>query len=282
MIVSRRKPGGVTMSKSQSKLQWHLSRGDEASRLITERELQLLIELGQLKDSDRLWKPGQIGWQRVDAIPGVLAPSALPQEKIKSSTAARRIMGAILLAQERAKWLRIVFQVGRARFVAFCRIQFELFNARAQKGAEHLQQGVDRTKGLRWIYQPGGIAILMGLTLLFGALNFAIQGFAVEAEPALQDFHEASLDAHPAALTNCPQPKKETMESASNVGTFAGFALLTDSNEISQADSIALEPVPLPTRKPAKASSDKPSTRSSREHKPIRFGTLGFAYDPQN
>jgi hypothetical protein len=268
------------MSKSQSGLRWHLSRGDEPSRLIAELELQLL-KLGELKDSDLLWKPDQIGWQRADLIPGVLAPPALPEHKIKARTAARRITAAILLAQERAKWLRMVFQVGRTGFVDVCRIQFELFNARAQKGAEHLQQAVNRTKGFRWNYQPGGIAILLGLMLVSGMLNFAIQGFAV-ADPASQNFHEASLDAHPAGLMNCPQPKKEVMDSAGNADTFAGFALLTDSNEMSEAESIPLEPVPLPTRKPEKATPDKPSTRSSREHKPMRFGTLGFAYDPQN
>lgn len=282
MIVSSARLGGVTMSKSQSELRWHLSRGDEPSRLITERELQLLIELGELKDSDLLWKPGQIGWQRADVIPGVLAPPELPEEGTKSSTAARRLRGALLLAQQRTKWLRIVLRRGRARFVAFCGRQFELFTARAQKGAEHLQRAVDRTKGLRWPYQPSGIAILLGLTLLFGTLHFAIQGFAVEAEPASHDFHEASLDALPAGLMNCPQPKKELMDRASNAGTFAGFALLTDSNEISEAESLPQEPVPLPTRKPEKVTSEKTSTRASREHKAMRFGTVGFAYDPQN
>jgi hypothetical protein len=269
------------MSKSQAELRWHLSRGAERSRLITDRELQLLVGLGELKDSDLLWKPGQIGWRRADAIPGVLAPPALPEEEINSSTAASG-QSAMLLAHAWVTRLGIVFQIRRARFVAFCRIQFERFNARAQKVAGQLQQAVDRTKCLRWIFQPGAIAILLGLTLLFGILNFAIQGFAVEAEPASRDYHEASLNAHPAGVVSCPQPKEEVQEGANNAGSFAGFVLSTDSSEISEAESIPQDPVPLPTRKPERVSADKKSLRASREHKTLRFGAMGFAYDPQN
>jgi hypothetical protein len=138
MIVSH--TWEITMSKSQPELRWHLSRGDEPSRLITERELQLLAELGQLKETDLLWKPGLKGWQSADAIPGVLVPPALPKESI--SRLAQAPAGTWRLDRPveifrawtatTAKRLAIIFTDRCAKFAASCRMLFELFQGHAE------------------------------------------------------------------------------------------------------------------------------------------------------
>jgi hypothetical protein len=271
------------MSKSRSELRWHLSRGDEPSCLITERELQQLAELGQLKETDLLWKPGLVGWQRADLIPGVLTPPLLPAQKMERigralfAGATRHINSATAATLAWTKRVAGTLQVMRARSAKFYKMQFDSLDANARRVAETLHQTIARTKSLRWIDQPGStIAILLGLTLIFGTLNFAMQGFAVEAE-------ESSLIRRGEAIS-CPQPKRdsEINHSANNADIFAGFALLTDSIAISETDLNPIEPMPLPTRKPAKASVGKTDMRAARESRPMRFGTLGFAYDPQN
>jgi hypothetical protein len=293
MIISH--TWGITMSKSQSELRWHLSRGDEPSRLITECELQLLAELGQLKETDLLWKPGLKGWQPADAIPGVLIPPALPKEGVEPTARlsrvpadSRRLDGALEIARawtaKAAKHLSIFLRVRRPQFAASCRKLFELFQAHQRKANARLQQAIAGTKVLRWIDHRGGIAVLLGLTLLFGTLNFAMRGFAVEAEPVSKDFREASLVTRSGALSTCPQPKQssEDDESTSKADIFAGFALLTESDAESGSVSNPVVAVPLPTRKPSKAGDERTATRAAREPKPMRFGTVGFAYDPQH
>jgi hypothetical protein len=275
---------GATMSKSQSELRWHLSRGDEPSCLLTECELQHLTELGQLRDTDLLWKPGLHGWLRADAIPGILTPPALPEERVKpiaasSLTAAKQL--AVDAVGNTRSWTKHFLTALRLRYAplaASCRNQFEILDARARTTADQLQKAIASTKALRWMEQPGSIAILLGLTLVFGTLNFAMQGLTVEAA------EEVSPITHSAELMHCPQPKSgfETNRSASAADTFAGFALLTDPGVTSEPDSNPTEPVPLPMKKPAKASVDKSAYRAAREPKPMRFGTVGFAYDPQN
>jgi len=269
------------MSKSRSELRWHLSRGDEPSCLITECELQQLVELGQLKETDLLWKPGLVGWRRADTIPGVLAPPVLPAQKAERidralfAGAMQQINRATASTLAWTKRVPRTLQVTRVRSVKFCKTQFDSLDAKVGRFAETLQQTIARTKPLRWIDRPGIIAILLGLALVLGTLNFAMQGFAVEAE-------EASVIPK-GELASCPQPKRdsEISHSTSNADTFMGFALLTDAVAISETDLNPTEPVPLPTRKPAKASVGKTAMRVAREPRPMRFGTLGFAYDPQ-
>ncbi len=270
------------MSKFLSELRWHLSRGDEPSCLITERELQQLAELGQLKETDLLWKPGLVGWRRADSIPGVLTPPSLPVRKAERlgralfAGAMRHINRATASILAWTKRLPRTLKVTRLRTARYCKAKFDSFVATVSRGAESLNQRIARTKSLHWIDQPASIVILLGLTVIFGTLNFAMQGFAVEAEE--------SSRIRGGKAASCPQPKRdfEINRSASSAHTFMGFALLTDSIAIAETDLTPTEPVPLPTRKPAKVSVGKTATRAAREPRPMRFGTLGFAYDPQN
>lgn len=271
------------MSKSQSELRWHLSRGDEPSCLLTEQELQRLAELGQLRETDLLWKPGLHGWRRADAIPGVLTPPALPEEGVKPfarsllTAATRRLKAAGNNAHAWTKRLLVALRISYRRLAASSRKKFEILDTYARKAAEYLHQRIARTKALRWIEQPGGIAILLGLTLFFGTLNLVMQGLSVEAE-------EASPIIRSTQLMHCPQPKSgfEISPSASNTDIFAGFALLTDPGVPSELDANPIENVPLPMRKPQKAGIEKSAYRAVRQPKPMRFGTVGFAYNPQN
>ena len=270
------------MSKSRSELRWHLSRGDEPSCLITEQELHQLAELGQLKETDLLWKPGLIGWRRADAIPGILTPP-LPEESDEPITrasvaaAVRRMKGMAEFALVRTTHTFAAFQILCARSATFCKTKFEVLDTHARSAAEHLHQALGRTRALGWIDRPGGIAILLGLTLIFGTLNFVIQGFTVEPD-------EASAATSTDKAISCPQLNRssEINHTASSADTFAGFALLTDFSGASEPDSSPVETVPLPTRKPANVSVGKSATRTARAPKQMRFGTLGFAYDPQN
>jgi hypothetical protein len=57
---------------------WQLKRGQTVYKRISDRELLLLVELGHLKPSDLLRKPGLGGWKSAEVLSGVITtPSGL-------------------------------------------------------------------------------------------------------------------------------------------------------------------------------------------------------------
>jgi hypothetical protein len=271
---------------------WHLSRGNEKHGPISDRELLLLAELGQLRDDDLLWRPGFDGWRTANSLPGVLNPPPLPNG---ARTAFRLRLDKIY------RWLD--GRVGEALAIA------DDWSKSIQLWVRDVYSHIKQAK-----FDRGTFASRVQYPQLLAGLLFAVVGvcaldmarhssFATSSEAALKDSGSPELAsttlnstaADAVILLPSEQPLLETTASDQPIHDDAGASSVIDpqpsheivsvgdSSSVVPSNSVLLEPstpIPLPVKKPAKPINSM-STAQAPRPKPMRFGTIGFNYSDQ-
>jgi hypothetical protein len=271
---------------------WHLSRGNEKHGPISDRELLLLAELGQLRGDDLLWRPGFDGWRTANSLPGVLSPPPLPS----AARAAFR-----LSLDKNCHWLV-------ARWAALPTLAKD-WSRSIQLWVRDVYMRIKQAK-----FDRGTFASDVRYPQLLVGLLLAVVGvcaldmtrhssFATSSEAAPQDsglpelasttLNSTSADAvislpseQPAAeMTATDQPIHDNAHASSVIDPQPSHEIVSvgDSSSAAPSSSVLLEPstpIPLPTKKPAKPITNV-STKQAPRPKPVRFGTIGFNYSDQ-
>jgi hypothetical protein len=89
---------------------WHLRRGEKLYGRVSDQELRLLVEIGQLKSDDLLWRSGFGGWKSAESVPGVLVPAQLPPVHSLSAQ-----LSAKITPLSSAAWRWVIRSQGDAR-----------------------------------------------------------------------------------------------------------------------------------------------------------------------
>jgi hypothetical protein len=269
---------------------WHLSRGNEKHGPISDRELRLLAELGQLRGDDLLWRPGFDGWKAANCLPGVLSPPPVRS----NARAGFRLMLDKIRHRLAARWVELP-------------VRAKDWSGSVQLGVRNVYMRVKQAK-----FDRGAFASDLRYRQLLAGLLFAVIGvcaldmaryssFATSSEAAAQDSGLAeqasttlkSTSADAVILLPSEQPLLATIASDQSIHDSADATLvidpkpsaeivsIDDSSSAEPSSSVLSEPatqVPLPTKKPAKPVQSQ--TQTPRP-KPMRFGTIGFNYSDQ-
>lgn len=302
-------------SQSDPAVNWHLSRGPEHLTVISDQALRALAALGKLHADDLLWRPGFKSWISAQSVPGLLGPPPLPTKRSDQTLAEaswlvsyddldfrrlRRIstsiqrdligwcQGVLLLGRDRLRLYRFLARIYRRkanRFLTWAVLRFETLLSRA----EH----------------PRVLAGILAGWVLVGTIDILTHESEADAQlaPKNVDYSQPRSCTTTAAVSPNPNYSTSSIERdvagdlAFNIVNFQfaeGVHPVTDviSKATSHSDPAeqeeALKPIPLPTRKPAslpkpvnvtwKAQRVSQAARRGEQPKPLRFGTIGFAY----
>jgi len=308
------------MVRAESGFAWHLKRGQKIYSSISHRELRLLAELGHLQPDDLLWRPGLGSWISVSSAPGVppLLPSRDSQTKqwdltkigalfwtrisALFSAASNDFYKLILSTRQHAPsikgWLQLAINRVVSHWTAFNLIEV-----------------------LRHVRPKGIAAGLLVTAVFVGALDFAIKSSSATGNktqisnsvvPKFQDRPSTAL-AGPRPIWTNPSPSKPTLDlteaevfNVSNGHPTGGFVLASNQTSESETESVAQVPgptpvfqsvagteaVPLPTKKPDRSFVKEAQPNAAtlkriaqrpkgREPKSMRFGIIGYNYNPQ-
>ena len=304
---------------------WQLKRGQTVYKRISDRELLLLVELGHLKPSDLLRKPGLGGWKSAEALSGVITtpqrPSGLSFIAQAYAVQTKALLAAALEAVIRSQVKVTLIAKHHVRS-----LNFSVLRSYPPWGKKFdLANVLPRVRGQ--------IGLLIALVFLGSTGVAVLASFAISAKnpiehtlaTKLQDRQTAALvpdTARPTKISNFPElqpavappasqlvsnrlasesaapksPSVSQSESTAQTKLAANPPSLPTSESIAQTDPIfnlpsasqsapQTEPVPMPTRKPARPSTKAPKQitqrQGPRERKAMRFGSIGYNYDPQ-
>ena len=272
---------------------WHLSRGNEKHGPISDRELLLLAELGQLRGDDLLWRPGFDGWRVASSFPGVLSPPPLPSgagaafrlrlDKIHHWFVARwGEFWALAKEWSRSIQLRVhdvYTHIKQAKFdqgafagrVQYSRLLTGLLLAVVVVCALDMARHSSFATNSQAAPQDSGLPELANVTLNSTAAD------AVISPPSTE---QTALDE-----TSGDQTTNDSADRSSVIDPERSDGLVSMATPISEppSTSVALEPstpIPLPTKKPAKPIKSV-NTAQPPGPKLMRFGTIGFNYSDQ-
>ena len=305
------------MVRAEARFAWYLKRGPKIYSSISHRELRLLAELGHLRSDDLIWRPGLGSWTSVSSVPDVpplLRDSQMKQWDLKKIgalfwtrmsalflAASNDFYRLILSTRQHAPSIKGRLRIAYNRVASYCRA-FNLI-------------GVIRR------VRPEGIAAgLLVMAVFVGALDSAMKSssatvnkvqIANSVAPKFQDRPSTALAGPRPLWTNPSQlgPALDLTEAevfnVSNGHPTGGFVL--SSNQISESETelvaqalspsqfqsmAGTEAVPLPTKKPDRSfvKETQPNAATlkriakrprGRESKSMRFGIIGYNYNPQ-
>jgi hypothetical protein len=254
------------MVRAEAGFAWHLKRGQQIYSSISHRELRLLAELGHLRPDDLLWRPGLGSWTSVSSVPGV-PPRG---------------------------WLQLAYNRVGSNWRAFNLIE------------------------VRRHVRPQGIAaVLLVMAVFVGAIDFAMKSSSATVNKAqiansvAPKFQDRPSTAGPRALWTNPSQLKPALHrteaevfNISNGHPTGGFVLASNPKSKTESVAQALSPsqvfqsvagteaVPLPTKKPDRSFVKEAQPNAAtlkriakrprgRESKSMRFGIIGYNYNPQ-
>jgi hypothetical protein len=299
------------MVRAEARFAWHLKRGQKIYSSISHRELRLLAELGHLRPDDLLWRPGLSSWTSVSSVPGV--PPLLPHSQTKQWLFWTRMSAPFLAASN--DFCRLILSTRQHAPSIKARLQLA-YNQVASHWRAFNLIGV-----LRHVRPEGIAAGLLVMAVFVGALDFAMKSssatvnkaqIANSVAPKFQDPPSTAL-AGPRPLWSNPSHLKPALDlteaevfNVSNGHPTGGFVLASNQTSESETESVAqalrpsqvfqsvagTEAVPLPTKKPDRSfvKEAQPSAATlkriakrprGRESKSMRFGIIGYNYNPQ-
>jgi hypothetical protein len=305
------------MDRAEARFAWHLKRGQKIYSSISHRELRLLAELGHLRPDDLLWRPGLSSWTSVSSVPGV--PPLLPRQTTqwdltKISALFWTRMSALFLAVSN-DFDRLILSTRQHAPSIKGRLQLAYNRVASHWTAFNL------IEVLRHVRPQGIAAGLLVMAVFVGALDFAMKSssatgnkahIANSVTPKFQDRPSTAL-AGPRPLWTNPSASKPALDlteaevfNVSNGHPTGGFVLASNQTSESETESVAhalspspvfqsvagTEAVPLPTKKPDRSfvKEAQPNTAPlkriaqrprGREPKSMRFGIIGYNYNPQ-
>ena len=303
------------MVRAEAGFAWHLKRGQQIYSSISHRELRLLAELGHLRPDDLLWRPGLGSWTSVSSVPGV--PPLLPTKQwnltkigaqfwtrmsapflAASNDFCRLILSTRQHAPSIKGWLQLAYNRVASNWRAFNLIEVR-----------------------RHVRPQGIAAVLLVMAVFVGAIDFAMKSssatvnkaqIANSVAPKFQDRPSTAL-AGPRPLWTNPSQLKPALDlteaevfNLSNGHPTGGFVLASNQISESETESVAqaltpspvfqsvagTEAVPLPTKKPDRSFVKEAQPNAAtlkriakrprgRESKSMRFGIIGYNYNPQ-
>ena len=287
---------------------WHLSR-----------DLRTLAALGKLHANDLLWRPGFESWKSAQSVPGLLAPPPLPTERPDQTLAeAGWLVSHVDLDFRR---LRRVLTSMHPTLVGWCqrillpgrdRLRSYRFFARVygRKANRYFTGTVLKFETLLSLTEhPRILAGILASWVLVGTIDIVLHKSEADAQLAPQNVGYVQ----PRSPTTTAAASRNSNYSKSSIdrdvaGDFAIISIVnfqpaesvnrvtdlvpnaTPHSEPAKQEE-ALDPIPLPTRKPARlakplnvASKGQRVSQAARHEKqpqPLRFGTIGFAYSNQ-
>ena len=306
------------MVRAEAGFAWHLKRGQQIYSSISHRELRLLAELGHLRPDDLLWRPGLGSWTSVSSVPGVppLLPPRYSQTKqwdltkigaqfwtrmsapflAASNDFCRLILSTRQHAPSIKGWLQLAYNRVASNWRAFNLIE------------------------VRRHVRPQGIAaVLLVMAVFVGAIDFAMKSSSATVNKAqiansvAPKFQDRPSTAGPRDLWTNPSQLKPALHrteaevfNVSNGHPTGGFVLASNQTSESKTESVAqalspsqvfqsvagTEAVPLPTKKPDRSFVKEAQPNAAtlkriakrprgRESKSMRFGIIGYNYNPQ-
>ena len=306
------------MVRAEAGFAWHLKRGQQIYSSISHRELRLLAERGHLRPDDLLWRPGLGSWTSVSSVPGVppLLPPRYSQTKqwdltkigaqfwtgmsapflAASNDCCRLILSTRQHAPSIKGWLQLAYNRVASNWRAFNLIE------------------------VRRHVRPQGIAaVLLVMAVFVGAIDFAMKSSSATVNKAqiansvAPKFQDRPSTAGPRALWTNPSQLKPALHlteaevfNVSNGHPPGGFVLASNQTSESKTESVAqalrpsqvfqsvagTEAVPLPTKKPDRSFVKEAQPNAAtlkriakrprgRESKSMRFGIIGYNYNPQ-
>jgi hypothetical protein len=306
------------MVRAEAGFAWHLKRGQKIYSSISHRELRLLAELGHLRPDDLLWRPGLGSWTSVSSVSGVppLLPPRDSQTKQWDLTSAQfwTRMSALFLAASN-DFCRLILSTRQHAPSIKDRLQLAYNRVASHWTAFNL------IEVLRHVRPQGIAAGLLVMAVFVGALDFAMKSssatvnktqIANSVTPKFQDRPSTAL-AGPRPLWTNPSASKPALHlteaevfNVSNGHPTGGFVLASNQTSESETESVAQVPrptpvfqsvvgteaVPLPTKKPDRSFVKEAQPNAAtlkriaqrprgREPKSIRFGIIGYNYNPQ-
>ena len=302
------------MVRAEARFAWHLKRGQKIYSSISHRELRLLAELGHLRSDDLLWRPGLSSWTSVSSVPGV--PPLLPRQTTqwdltKISGLFWTRMSALFLAASN-DFCRLILSTRQHAPSIKGRLQLAYNRVASHWTAFNLIE-------VRRHVRPQGIAAgLLVMAVFIGTLDFAMKSSSATGNkahtansvtPKFQDRPSTALAGLRPLWTN-PSASKPALDlteaevfNVSNGHPTGGFVLASNQTSESETESVArptqvfqsiagTEAVPLPTKKPDRSFVKEAQPNAAtlkriaqrprgREPKSMRFGIIGYNYNPQ-
>jgi GYF domain 2 len=305
LATSRWRP----MVRAEAKFAWHLKRGQKIYSPISHGELRLLAELGHLRPEDLLWRPGLRSWSSASSVPGIppLLPPDDSQTKQRGFTRigalfSRRMSALFLAALQHARYVKGRFQH------TYIRAASRWPNFKLIEVARHRPQGVVAVLLV--------IAVFVG-AVDFAVKSPSATANKDQLATIAPKFHDRPSTAVAAPRTLWTDPlklkpvidvKEAEVFNVSNGHPTGGIVRASNQTSESQTQSIAQAPrptpplqseaaagaeaVPLPTKKPERPSvrEARPNTGTvkriaqrpiGRKPKSMRFGIIGYNYNPQ-
>jgi GYF domain 2 len=302
------------MVRAEARFAWHLKRGQKIYSSISHRELRLLAELGHLRPDDLLWRPGLGSWTSVSSVPG--APPLLPPRESQTKLWDLTKIGALFWTRMSALFLAASNDF--CRLILSTRQHAPSIKARLQLAYNRVASpwtAFNLIEVLRHVRPQGIAAGLLVMAVFVGALDFAMKSssatgnkaqIANSVAPKFQDRPSTAL-AGPRPLWTNPSQLKPALDlteaevfNVSNGHPTGGFVLASNQTSVAQAprptpvfQSVAgTEAVPLPTKKPDRSFVKEAQPNAAtlkrigqrprgREPKSMRFGIIGYNYNPQ-
>ena len=300
---------------------WHLSRGPEHRTVISDQALRALGALGKLHANDLLWRPGFESWKSAQSLPGLLAPP--PTERSDQTLAeAGWLVSRVDLDFRRLTtsmhsafigWCERILLLGRDRLQSyrfFARVYGSKANRFSTRTALKFETLLSRTE------HPRILAGILASWVLVGTIDIVLHESDADAELAPKNvgYVQPSSPTTTAAVSHNSNYSKSLIDR--DVADFAlsivNFQLGESVNRVPDLVSNAtshsdpatpsglieassqeetLDPIPLPTRKPARLAKPlnvvskgrrvSQAARHGKQPQPLRFGTIGFAYSNQ-
>jgi hypothetical protein len=307
------------MDRAEARFAWHLKRGQKIYSSISHRELCLWAELGHLRPDDLLWRPGLGSWTSVSSVPGV--PSLLPPCDSQTKQWDLTKIGAQFWTRMSAPFLAASIDFGRLilstrQHAPSIKGRLQLAYNRASNWRAFNLIGV-----LRHVRPERIAAGLLVMAVFVGALDFAMKSssatvnkaqIANSVTPKFQGRPSTAL-AGPRPLWTNPSQLKPALDlteaevfNVSNGHPTGGFVLASNQTSEPETESVAqalspspifqsvvgTEAVPLPTKKPDRSFVKEAQPNAAtlkriakrprgRDSKSMRFGIIGYNYNPQ-
>ena len=308
------------MDRAEARFAWHLKRGQKIYSSISHRELRLLADLGHLRSDDLVWRPGLGSWTSVSSVRGV-PPLLPPRDSRTKQWDLTKIgaqfwsrMSALFLAPS-SDFCKLILSTRQHAPSIKGRLQLA-----CNQVASHWTT-FNLIEVRRHVRPQGIAAVLLVMAAFVGALDFAMKSssatvnktqIANSVAPKFQDRPSTAL-AGPRPLWTNPSASKPAIHlteaevfNVSNGHPTGGFVLASNQISESETESVAqaltpspvfqsvagTEAVPLPTKKPERSfvKEGQPNAATlkriakrprGREPKSMRFGIIGYNYNPQ-
>ena len=303
------------MVRAEARFSWHLKRGQKIYRSISHRELRLLAELGHLRTDDLLWRPGLGSWTSVSSVQDV--PPLLPPRDSQTKQWDLTKIGALFWTRMSALFLAASNDF--CRLILSTRQHAPSIKGRLQLAYNRVAShwtAFNLIEVLRHVRPQGIAAGLLVMAVFVGALHFAMKSSSATGSKAqiansvAPKFQDRPSTAGPLAFWTQLKPTLDLTEAevfnVSNGHPTGGFVLASNQTSESKTESVAqalspspvfqsvagTEAVPLPTKKPDRSFVKEAQPNAAtlkriaqrprgREPKSMRFGIIGYNYNPQ-